>query len=219
MGGASSRNDVYSETDNYVDNSVKNTCAITCQNIAQGNNINISGGTFDGDLNVLTQECTVDANCVFNSTVDTMADLLAKTDVNTQTTPAGVLQSVSTQNNMKTIQKSQITNNIQQECKVSGGNTASDISINITGATVKGTANLIAQKANVKGSCDLSSALKTVSNMTNTSSLVSKTGKDKCGDLPKMLVIAITIIALAGIAGGIWYASKHYGENSNEESS
>lgn len=220
MGGASSSTSTSEQSaEAYLAQQYYGSCNITCTNIQQGVNIDIINTVLGGSIN-LTQNCSVDANCLISSTSDASSDVLFKAWNSTNAKDVGGLLSGSLFNfdqaNSSSRQdiKQKITQSTTETCKLASLNQMTDISILAANSVIGGSIN-IGQTGSTQGTCQLSNNMSAAATATAMASNTAQSGKDKKGEFGGTIVlilVGVAIVAIGFVVAKIYTSSRDQGE-------
>src|SRR3989338_5516639 len=123
------------------------TCNMSCSQIMSGAKVDIKDSTVNGGIN-FTQTCSVDANCIINSSMDAASDVLFKTGLESNAKSGnsgiGLLKGFSLfdyTNSTSTARqaiKQSLSQANNQECNVSSDQQITDVSVSVENSTIGG---------------------------------------------------------------------------------
>ena len=138
--------------------SYQGNCNISCDNEISNINITAINTDIKGNIEV-TQSCAVDGNCTFNSSANTLSDVLFKAS-NSASAKAGA--AVAGVNVSSTDSKTDIEQNISQsviqKCDISSTNQINDVTVFAANSNIGGNIE-ISQTGKAGGGCALNSTM------------------------------------------------------------
>lgn len=183
MGGVASASASATEVANAnITQQYSGTCKISCNNTMTDANITLINDAIGGDVR-LTQSCSVNGQCMFNTSQSAITDIALKAN----TAASGALSGLGITFS-DTMSYQEINTNIQQyvnhTCSVSSSNDMNNINIFAANSEIGGGV-IIDQTGNVKGGCSLNAMMGATSKATaiaDTCSAAGKSAKKKsCG--------------------------------------
>ena len=218
MGGASSSTSASEQSaEAFLAQQFYGSCNITCNNIASGISIDLIDTILGGNIN-LTQQCSVDANCLISGSSDATSDILFKANNSTNAKNAGNLFSGSLFNfdqassTSRQDIKQKIIQNTTQTCKLASLNQMNDISILAANSVIGGSIN-IGQTGSTQGTCQLSNNLSAAATATAMASNTAQSGKDKKGQFGGTIMIVLLFLAIVVV---VYIIAKLYTGNRDE---
>jgi hypothetical protein len=201
--GSSSKSEQYGQSS--VAQQYVGTCNVTCSNLASNIVIDLSNTTVDGGVNI-TQECTVDANCMFQVTQDATASVMFAASNSSNASDAGGVVGVgnsdkSESDGYQDIRES-INNSISQTCNLTSSNDLENVKIYAANSDLSGGIN-IDQSANAAGSCSMNASMTAAAYSSGQMQNESASGKYAKGDKGESLVAIATILITIIILGGL----------------
>lgn len=196
------------------------SCDITCTNIQSNINIDIINSIVGGDIN-LTQQCSVNANCMVSGSSDATSDVLFKATNSSNAKDTGGLfggnlfnidkaSSMSRQDIKQTILQSTTEN-----CKLATLNQMNDITILAANSVIGGSIN-IGQTGSTAGQCQLQNNLTAAATATALASNTATSGKDKKGQKKGGSTTLITAVIFIGALAVIYILARMYVGNAEE---
>lgn len=215
MGGSSSSEATSKQSsESLISTNIKSGCKYICSNNMRG--VKIDASHSKGAKINLDQKCVANANCIMNSTTDTLASVLlkAKTTADAEEKQSTALQSLvdmdeSKVTSIQDIRQSIITN-ITNTCDVKSINNMGDIDIKLRYAVDPDLS--LAQFGSADGKCKLTQASTTTSKITGAADTSATAGgKASKGNALIMLAAIGAIVALAGIMASLLRSDKNGG--------
>lgn len=175
MTGSFSKSTSFQQDNAQITQQYAGTCNVSCDNTITGVNIDLIDSILSGGINI-TQECSVDAQCLFNITQNSLADTLFKAS-NSSSAAGGILPgvSVSVNSSYQDISES-ILQSIQETCNINSSNDISNVSVYAQSSTIGGGVN-ITQQNSTNGSCTFNTLMTATEMATGTSDNCSASGK------------------------------------------
>lgn len=181
------------------------SCNVNCNNTIDNINISLIDTLLSGGIN-FTQQCSADANCLFQTTQNSLTDVLFKAQ-NSSTAAGGVLPgiSVSETGTYQNINEN-ILNSVSQTCSVGSYNDISNVDIFAQSSTIGGGINF-SQQGSTQGSCTFNTIMTATDMATGTADNCSASGKmakktcgGKGGTIGSTLVyIGIGLVMFVGV--------------------
>lgn len=178
---------------------------MNCNNTIDNINISLIDTLLSGGIN-FTQQCSADANCLFQTTQNSLTDVLFKAQ-NSSTAAGGVLPgiSVSETGTYQNINEN-ILNSVSQTCSVGSYNDISNVDIFAQSSTIGGGINF-SQQGSTQGSCTFNTIMTATDMATGTADNCSASGKmakktcgGKGGTIGSTLVyIGIGLVMFVGV--------------------
>lgn len=178
---------------------------MSCNNTIDNVNISLIDTLLSGGIN-FTQQCSADANCLFQTTQNSLTDVLFKAQ-NSSTAAGGVLPgiSVSETGTYQNINEN-IVNSVSQTCSVGSYNDISNVNIFAQSSTIGGGINF-SQQGTTQGSCTFNTIMSATDMATGTADNCSASGKmakktcgGKGGTIGSTLVyIGIGLVMFVGV--------------------
>lgn len=206
MGGSSSSTYSESVANAEIAQNYSGSCNITCNNDISNVNIDIINSKVVGGIN-FTQECTVDAQCLFSSTMSATADLFQKASNSSNAKDADA--SWATPPNFtsaSSVSRLEINESIiqatNQQCDATSANDINNVNIIAQNSELDGGIN-IGQVGNSKASCTMNAAFTALASGSQTSTDVAESGKDKKGekkgDKGSFMSVITTLVIVLGV--------------------
>ncbi len=187
-------------TQNYA-----GTCNVQCNNTISNVNFDFIDSIISGGIN-LSQQCTVNANCLYQTTQNSLADVLFKAE-NSSSAAGGLLPgiSVSETSTYQNITEN-ILNSVRQSCSLGSYNDINNVNIFAQSSVIGGGINF-SQTGTTQGSCTFNTLMSATDMATGTSDNCSASGKSakkSCGGKGSgigtiLLYAGIGLIAFVGI--------------------
>lgn len=181
------------------------TCNVQCNNTISNVNFDFIDSVISGGIN-LSQQCTVNANCLYQTTQNSLADVLFKAQ-NSASAAGGVLPgiSVSETSTYQDINEN-ILNSISQSCSLGSYNDINKVDIFAQSSVIGGGINF-SQTGATQGACTFNTLMSATDMATGTSDNCSASGKSakkSCGGKGSgigtvLLYAGIGLIAFVGI--------------------
>jgi hypothetical protein len=158
------------------------TCSVDCSNSISGVQIDVIDSIVGGGIN-LTQACSVDANCLYQTNQSSLADVLFKA-ANSASAAGGLLpglagsETASYQNINENILQS-----VTQQCGLTSSNDITNVDVYAQSSTIGGGIN-ITQSGSATGSCTFDTIMNATELATATAdncSAAGKMAKKSCG--------------------------------------
>lgn len=192
------------------------TCDVECTNMLSDVNITLIDTDVKGGIN-FDQTCNANSQCLVNSTMDSISDVVFTAANSSTAKKSGILPSInkSNANSLQSIQSS-INNQVNEECKTTSANDMSNISIFASDVGISGGINF-AQSGLANGSCQLNNAMQASSYATGTSNNCASAGgkkkkKSACagknskgakGSLSTGVIVIIVLVIILFISRGL----------------
>lgn len=175
FGKSSQDNTAIAEAKSTITQQYNSTCNVSCSNEASGIVIDIRDTNVTGGI-TFTQECSVDATCLSDASLDAVIttelsvdQLAAASDI--------LLNRASDLNNYARLSISQqLSQSVNQECNLSSSNQLSDVTILAQNSNISG-GIAINQSATTSGGCVLDSSLTAATYAQGLISQTSQSGK------------------------------------------
>lgn len=168
----------------YITQKYAASCAVECDNVMSGVSFDFINSVLDGNLDI-TQSCAANAQCVFNSTSNALADVLFSAQ-NSTTSSGGIFPSWSSNfassSSYQQINE-QVMQAITQKCNVISANDASNVSVFAENSTIGGNV-VFSQTGTSSGDCQFNNMMSATDIATGSASNCStagKKGKKACG--------------------------------------
>jgi len=181
------------------------TCNVQCNNTISNVNFDFIDSVISGGIN-LSQQCTVNANCLYQTTQNSLADVLFKAQ-NSSSAAGGVLPgiSVSKTSTYQDINEN-ILNSVSQSCSLGSYNDIDNVNIFAQSSVIGGGINF-SQTGATEGACTFNTLMSATDMATGTSDNCSASGKSakkSCGGKGSgigtiLLYAGIGLIAFVGI--------------------
>jgi len=158
------------------------TCNVNCDNTISNVQESFIDSIVSGGIN-FTQTCSVNANCLFQTTQSSLADVIFKA-ANSSSAAGGLLPglSASETSSYQDINES-ILQSITQSCALSSYNDINNVSIYAQSSQIGGGVNFT-QSGSTSGSCTFDTLMQATEEATGTSDNCSASGKSakkSCG--------------------------------------
>lgn len=187
IGSSRSYNESVQNASANITQQYSGTCQVSCVNTIDNTNIDIINSTIGGDVDI-TQTCSANGQCLFNNTMDATSDIMFKAANSSNAMNAGSWLSglfntdISENESIQNIQEN-ITQAIDQECKVTSTNQMNNVDIFAANSYIGGNI-AIGQYGSANGNCQLDSTMTASDYATGTIDNCATSGKKvkkKCG--------------------------------------
>lgn len=168
----------------YITQNYAGSCAVECDNTMSGVSFDFINSALDGNLDI-TQSCAANAQCVFNSTSNALADVLFSAQ-NSTTSAAGIFPSWSSSFASSASYQQineRVMQHITQTCNVVSANDASNVSVFAENSTIGGNV-VFSQSGSSTGDCQFNNMMSATDIATGSAtncSTAGKKGKKACG--------------------------------------
>ena len=158
------------------------TCSVDCSNSISGVQIDVIDSIIGGGIN-LTQACSVDANCLYQTNQSSLTDVLFKA-ANSASAAGGLLPGLAGSNtaSYQNINEN-ILQSVTQQCGLTSSNDISNVDVYAQSSTIGGGIN-ITQAGSATGSCTFDTIMNATELATATAdncSAAGKMAKKSCG--------------------------------------
>lgn len=163
------------------------TCNMSCSQIMSGVDVKIKDSDVQGGIN-FTQTCSVDANCIINSSMDAASDVLFKTGLesNAKSGNSGIgllkgfslFDYTSATSTARQAIKQSLSQANNQECNVSSDQQITDVSVSVENSTIGGGINFN-QSSSVQAKCALSNSMSAAAQAAGFATVKSQSGGGK----------------------------------------
>lgn len=155
------------------------TCEVKCDNEINDVNMTFINSKIGGNIDI-TQTCSVNGQCIYNTSMDAINDAIFKAANNSNLSgPTGAVSGISinsiSNTDIQDIQQT-INQSISQVCSVSSTNQINNVDIFAENTDIGGNV-VIDQSGNVVGSCSLTSGMQLAAYASGTIDNCSTTGK------------------------------------------
>jgi len=199
MGGVSSstaKNSLYQSSLNTISQQAEANCTANCTQIQSGNTVIIENSTV-GDIQFI-QECTVDATCQIENTLDATAKTIQDSLQRGEAQPGWFYTGVQiNESRNKTVQE--VRQDIEQRLQSACNATVSQVQTgNLIYAKNSQTGDIgFIQSADLRQNCYLDNSAKAVATTTQKSDQFAQAGGIGAGLIAAILLIVIAIIVIA----------------------
>lgn len=170
-----------------LSNQYAGTCNISCNNTIDNATLTLINSQVGGDVGI-TQSCSVNGQCMFNTSQNATADVMFKATNSSNAKNAATVLPATNRDKAKTAAyqtiNEMISNSVSQACNISSANSMDDVSIFAVNSEIGGNL-VIGQVGNVTGGCALQSMMSATALASGTandcSSSGKKTPKKSCG--------------------------------------
>ena len=183
-------------------------CNITCQNVDKNVAVDLINTNLSGGIDI-TQTCSTDASCTIASANDSTADVLFKAANSANATSAASMSwldpgqfdssSISSRQDIRMATNQAVT----QSCNIGSYNEMDNISVFAANSNIGGSIT-IAQSGSANGQCALSNSMQAASAASAAETSNTASGGKGKGHILMLIIVAVMIVALAGILGKIF---------------
>lgn len=217
MGGDHATSESQQIANAYITQNYAGSCSVECDNTISGLSIEFINSVLGGNLEI-SQVCSANAQCIFNSTNSALADV-AFSAQNSTTAAPGVIPGITSQSatsaSYQQINES-ILQSVSQKCNVQSANSASNVSIFAENSTIGGSV-IYNQTGTSEGQCQFTTTMNATDIATgsaNNCSGAGKKAKKACGGKGSssgniFLYVGAGILALM-MAGMAFKAYKNF---------
>jgi hypothetical protein len=224
IGSSTSYNESVQNASADITQQYSGTCQVSCVNTIDNTNIDIINSTVGGDVSV-TQTCSANGQCLFNNTMGATSDVMFKAANSSNALNAGSWLSglfntdISKNESIQNIQEN-ITQAIDQECKVTSTNQMNNVDIFAANSYIGGNI-AIGQYGSANGNCQLDATMTASDYATGTIDNCSTSGKKvkkKCGagkggiSITQIIIYVVVAVVLFVV---IIVISKIFGKSDN----
>lgn len=179
------------------------TCNIRCDNAISDVNLILIGAEVRGDV-AITQECTLDGQCLFNNSMGAISDVAfaATNSSNAKNAAQGIL---SINLDFSRAESRQFVNqNINQAianaCELTSSNTMNNVTLFAANTNIGGNV-LFTQAGNTKGTCTFESLMNAAAYASATATNTAESGKDKKGGPLETIASVVAVVVLLVVFG------------------
>lgn len=183
-------------------------CNITCQNVDKDIAVTLIDTNLQGGVDI-TQTCSTDASCTIASANDSTADVLFKAANSANAKSAAAVSwvdpgefdstSITSRQDIRMATNQAVT----QSCNIGSYNEMDNVSVFAANSNIGGSIT-IAQSGSANGQCALNNSMQAASAASASETSTGQSGGKGKGHILMMIIVAVTIIALAGILGKIF---------------
>ena len=205
MGANQSSNYVSQNAEANIAQTFSGTCSISCQNQLSNANIVCENCNIGGNITV-SQACSSDGQCIINSSMTALEDILLKAQQSANA--ESILQLIPSVNSSNNTVIQNILENIYQSttesCNINSVNQANNVNIFAENANIGGSIQ-IAQSGSTYGNCQLNSMMNATAIGTAQSDQCASSGKSliKCSSGTNWIsILVIAVIVIVVLIGG-----------------